>query len=63
MSYELLIDVVSLVIGVALVWIAKPSASGVPARFLVAPSLVIVYPVLPLVFLIIGVSRPIQALF
>jgi len=63
MGSELLIGVVSLLIGIALLWIAKPQRSGVPAKFLVSnPSLTIVYPVLPLLFLVIGVSMLIQAL-
>jgi len=63
MGSELLIGVVCLLVGIALLWIAKPQRSGVPAKFLVSsPSLTIVYPVLPLLFLVIGVSMLIQAL-
>jgi hypothetical protein len=61
MTYDLLIGVVSLAIGVALMVVALPQKSGEPARFLAwSPSLGLLYPILPMLFVVIGVSLLIQ---
>jgi hypothetical protein len=64
MAFDLLIGVGSLVIGVVLLVVAMPKKSGEPKGFIAAsPGLAITYPVLPLLFLVIGGSMLITALF
>ncbi|WP_046861653.1 hypothetical protein [Microvirga massiliensis] len=62
MGSELLIGAISLAIGVALMVVALPQKSGEPARFLAwNSSLGLLYPILPMLFVVIGVSLLIQA--
>jgi hypothetical protein len=62
MGADLLMGFVSLLIGAALVFVAMPKGTGKASFLASSPNLVIIYPVLPLLFLVIGVATLVQAL-
>jgi hypothetical protein len=63
MSYDILIGVVSLAIGIGLVYIAMPKKTGeLSSLFGRNETLLFLYPVIPLVFIVIGLAEIIQYL-
>jgi hypothetical protein len=59
---DLLIGIVGLTLGLAVLFLARPTTDG-QARFLRNSSWVVVFPVIPLLFLTIGVAMLIKAIF
>jgi hypothetical protein len=61
-ALDLAIAGVALVIGVAMIWLARPNAQGEHPRFLRRGLVQMVYPVVAMLFLVIGIAQLILAI-